>query len=241
MASPLALISVSAWDRAASRFVILTISATAIRLSTSGMAATPTASSVIHEWTTILPWTRIIASSIAALTRHASRRPRIRGSSRWRCARCRTGTDVPAILPCMTGEAVSQQAGFTGGMRWATRLDFNQAAPTTFDLLRRVFRGIIRTRTRSTGTWSGNGNSQVRNFSPAPAYHRDYSDARRFTPVWQPAQLWHTAPTWQSAPAWHSAPSHSWSGGGHSGGGTYSGGGRANSGGGRASGGGFHR
>ena len=90
-------------------------------------------------------------------------------------------------------------------------------------------------------SWSGNGNSQVRNFSPAPTYHRDYSDARRYTPVGQPAQVWHTAPTWQSAPAWHSAPSQSWSGGGHSGGGTYSGGGRANSGGGRASGGGVHR
>jgi hypothetical protein len=90
-------------------------------------------------------------------------------------------------------------------------------------------------------SWSGNGNSQVRNFSHAPTYHRDYSDARRYTPVGQPAQVWHSAPTWQSAPAWHSAPSQSWSGGGHSGGGTYSGGGRANSGGGRASGGGVHR
>ncbi|MGA9778222.1 MAG: DUF6600 domain-containing protein [Limisphaerales bacterium] len=83
--------------------------------------------------------------------------------------------------------------------------------------------------------WGGTGNSQVRSFSPVPEYHRDYSDSRRYTPVWHPAQVWH------SAPAWQSAPSHSWSGGGHSGGGTYSGGGRANSGGGMASGDGSRR
>ena len=52
----------------------------------------------------------------------------------------------------MTGEAVSQQRGGSRvDMRWATRLDFNQAAPTAFDLQHRVFRGITRIRTRSTG------------------------------------------------------------------------------------------
>lgn len=86
-------------------------------------------------------------------------------------------------------------------------------------------------------SWDGNGNSQVRNFSPEPGYHRDSADSQRFTPT--PA--WRPAPAWHSAPAWQSAPSHSWSRGGHSSGGTSYRGTGANWGGGMASGGGFHR
>lgn len=83
--------------------------------------------------------------------------------------------------------------------------------------------------------WGGTEDSQVRSFAPAPGYHRDYSDSRRYTPVWHPAQVWHPAPAWQSA------PSHSWNGGGRSGGGASYGWSGVNWSGGMASGGGFRR
>ncbi|HKW31305.1 MAG TPA: DUF6600 domain-containing protein [Verrucomicrobiae bacterium] len=77
----------------------------------------------------------------------------------------------------------------------------------------------------------GAGNSQVRSYSPAPGYHRNYADSQRFAPV----------PAWHPAPAWHSAPSRSWGGGTQNGGGTHSWGGGSQTGGGMSSGHGFHR
>ncbi len=127
--------------------------------------------------------------------------------------------------------------GFTGGHEMGNPPRFQPGRPNDF---RPSTPGVSWNHSNGNSVnrhWGGIGNSQVRSFSPAPAFHRDGSDSRRFTstPAWQ------SAPAWHSAPAGQSAPSRSGSGGGHSGGGTYSGGGTANSGGGMSSGRGFHR